>query len=290
MGIKDRLIRFARERYNLGQNKFEDYVGIARGTINKITKGVSTATIEKIAEKCPELNVNWLILGVGEMVNTPADADNAVEIRPGASEEMNGRLKEFAVQNGYASLSEFSQQCGLSPYSLSRDGKAYTTATLNKIVAKFPGLDIDWLVTGRRRSSKGDKDVVVLPLLPFDAVAGTLSENINGDFPESISVPPFIAKNADFSIRVDGDSMLPKYSGGDILLVKKISDPSFFQWGKVYVLATTQGCVVKRLYPDKDDAEYIVCHSENSENYPDYHIKREDVTGVGLVIGHIGLD
>lgn len=65
--FKERLVRFARVRYNKGQNKFEEYCGINRGTINNITKGISTTTLKPIAEKCPELNLRWLVTGEGEM-------------------------------------------------------------------------------------------------------------------------------------------------------------------------------------------------------------------------------
>jgi SOS-response transcriptional repressor LexA len=208
MGIKDRLVHFARVRYNLGMNRFEEYTGLSIGLINKIRDGISSSSLEKIMAKCPELNVEWLITGKGPMT---------------------------------------------------------------KPIGSVPNQD-------------------TIPLLPFDAVAGGLLDNITGDYPEAIPMIPFTNGKADFAIHVDGDSMYPRYHSGDVLLVRKVDDPSFFQWGKVYVLATSQGCVVKRLYPDKENAEYVICHSENSDLYPDYHIRREDIVGVGLVIGHIGLD
>lgn len=65
--FKARLVRFARERYDKGMNRFEDYCGISQGTISKITKGISTTTLKPIAEKCPELNLRWLITGEGDM-------------------------------------------------------------------------------------------------------------------------------------------------------------------------------------------------------------------------------
>lgn len=65
--FKQRLVRFARERYDKGMNRFEDYCGISQGTISSITKGISTATLKPIAEKCPELNLRWLITGEGDM-------------------------------------------------------------------------------------------------------------------------------------------------------------------------------------------------------------------------------
>lgn len=65
--IKQRLIDYARNVYDMGQNKFEEHCGITRGTINAIGKGISTATLEKILAACPEINLDWLISGTGEM-------------------------------------------------------------------------------------------------------------------------------------------------------------------------------------------------------------------------------
>lgn len=79
--FKQRLVRFARVKYNKGMNKFEDYCGISQGTINGITRGISTYTLKPIAEKCPELNLRWLITGEGDMCDETAEAvSKALEI------------------------------------------------------------------------------------------------------------------------------------------------------------------------------------------------------------------
>lgn len=123
-------------------------------------------------------------------------------------------------------------------------------------------------------------------------MAGFLTDNNREDaFGRSAVVfEDFSARGADCAIRVDGDSMYPRYSNGDILAVRIIKDPSFFQWGKVYVLSTTQGCVVKKLLPDPAAEDRIICHSENHEAYPDYSIPMSDVLAVGIVVGHAGVE
>lgn len=53
----------------MGQTRFEDYCGLSHGTISSIkVKGPSADIIMKISSKCPELNLNWLFRGDGEMV------------------------------------------------------------------------------------------------------------------------------------------------------------------------------------------------------------------------------
>ena len=67
--FKQRLIDFARSRYDMGQTRFEDYCGLAHGTISAIkAAGPSASAVTKISTACPELNLNWLFRGEGEMV------------------------------------------------------------------------------------------------------------------------------------------------------------------------------------------------------------------------------
>ena len=72
MNAKDRLLEFLKY-LNIGQNKFEAFVGISNGYINNNKGSIGTAIITKIATKYPELNIAWLQTGKGEMLKkTPA--------------------------------------------------------------------------------------------------------------------------------------------------------------------------------------------------------------------------
>lgn len=62
--LKKRLIDFARDKYDMGQTRFEDYCGLAHGTISAIKeKGPTASVIMRIATACPELDLNWLFRG-----------------------------------------------------------------------------------------------------------------------------------------------------------------------------------------------------------------------------------
>lgn len=75
--FKERLIEFARKQYDMGQTNFEAFTGIAPGSINKIRSGISTSSLAKIAERCPELSLRWLLLGEGEMLERRDGARSA---------------------------------------------------------------------------------------------------------------------------------------------------------------------------------------------------------------------
>lgn len=75
---KDRLVEFARKVYDKGQTNFEWYVGISSGSISSAKKsGMSAMSIAKIAERCPELSLRWLLLGEGEMLERRDGARSA---------------------------------------------------------------------------------------------------------------------------------------------------------------------------------------------------------------------
>lgn len=133
--------------------------------------------------------------------------------------------------------------------------------------------------------------LVTMPLIPFSCVAGlpsTDNEGIPTDDYEQYSVPEFSIRGAEFLIRVEGMSMFPRYTNGDILAVKRLSSVTFFQWGCVYVLDTEQGMLIKRLFKSSNP-DNITCHSENSVDFPDFEIPKSEIRNVLIVLGRISL-
>lgn len=132
----------------------------------------------------------------------------------------------------------------------------------------------------------------ILPLVPIDAVAG-----FNGiDLPgvqladcARYTIPEFIEAKAEYLIRVSGSSMYPKYSSGDILACRKIQEVTFLQWGKVYVIDSQQGAMVKRLFEIEGDADNILCKSDNA-NYPPFKLPKSEIRSLSIVVGAIRLE
>lgn len=71
--IKDRLIKFL-AYLKIGQGKFEKNCGLSNGTVNNIKEGgITTQKVEKILLAYPNLNIDWLITGRGEMEKHPSE-------------------------------------------------------------------------------------------------------------------------------------------------------------------------------------------------------------------------
>lgn len=66
MSVKSRLVLFLKSK-NLSQGKFEDQVGLSKGFVSSIGKGINTVSLSKIKAAFPTLNTDWLQTGEGEM-------------------------------------------------------------------------------------------------------------------------------------------------------------------------------------------------------------------------------
>ena len=218
------------------------------------------------------------------------------------------RLEHFIAAMGY-SVREFERAIGVSNGTVRHITDALSANLKEKISANFPQLNMNWLLTGEGemlRSSKAApsqpdvnerpvlKEVTKggLPLIPIDAVAG-----FNGWDECGVSemdcthydVPDFKTAHADFLIRVSGSSMYPKYSSGDILACRKIDEITFLQWGKVYVIDSRQGAMVKRLFPMESNGDMVLCKSDNP-NYPPFELPKEEIRSLSIVVGAIRLE
>lgn len=67
--MKKRLIEFL-SYLGIGQTKFEETAGLPRGYVNKMSDNTRTTSLQKITDRYPELNINWLKTGEGEMLKS----------------------------------------------------------------------------------------------------------------------------------------------------------------------------------------------------------------------------
>lgn len=116
-----------------------------------------------------------------------------------------------------------------------------------------------------------------LPVIPTEAMAGTL-----GEFADSVNaydcermISPI--KGADYAIKVCGDSMTPEIPNGSQILIKKIFEDEFVEWGKVFCLDTRNGAVIKRVYPT-ENPEVVECRSINPD-YPPFKVNVRNING-----------
>lgn len=65
--VKERLILFIKEA-DLSVSKFERMCHLSNGYVNSIVNSISEKKIKCISEVFPNLNINWLLTGEGDMI------------------------------------------------------------------------------------------------------------------------------------------------------------------------------------------------------------------------------
>ena len=125
-----------------------------------------------------------------------------------------------------------------------------------------------------------------VPLIPFEAQGG----NLDGFARNGVTLAqcdtitsPF--KGAQFAISVNGQSMYPNYPSGCLLFISK-NMADWVEWGKVYVLDTENGIVVKQLVPSELGDDFVCCKSfNNAPEFAPFNVPKSTIFGVYRVVG-----
>lgn len=185
-----------------------------------------------------------------------------------------------------------SKEIGIVQTTLNRQLNGTTVlsnSVVNAVLHRFPELSAEWLLRGKEPMYLADGSAEALdetrPRIPYEAAAGTLTVGMDGVMPYDCEQMPVVKAfpHYDFTILVRGESMAPEYQSGDEVACLYVRNSSYTQWGRVHVLDTTQGVVIKRIY---DNGETVLCKSDNPR-YGDFSIPKSEVFNVALVIGLI---
>lgn len=220
------------------------------------------------------------------------------------------------------SVGDFARRIGVKTQQavydlLSGKTRSVSPAMCSKIASGFPELNKGWLLSGEgemladsskvaahqdvpeRESGRfgvpvrSDRSDVGLPLVPIDAMAGTPGEDSPGvtfEECERYIVPEFQRLGAECLVRVAGASMQPRFYNGDLLAIRKLTSATFLQWGKVYVLDTEQGMLVKKLMPCQGREDCVLCVSDNAEEFPPFRIPKEEIRSLSIVLGSLHVE
>lgn len=176
---------------------------------------------------------------------------------------------------------------------------AIGTDKLENILKAYPDISPLWLVSGignmltnyapkkhtstLQQTNDPNKGI---PLIPVEAMAGFFQGEQSVMLHECDFYVMPIFKSADYLITVKGDSMQPKYYSGDIIACKHLSlSDIFFQWGKVYVIDTDQGALIKKVEQGNSN-DTITLVSENP-TYKPFEVSRKSIYHISIVLGVI---
>lgn len=206
--------------------------------------------------------------------------------------DKKGMLTALIEHFSAGNKAQFAKILGITPQTVST-WLARNTFDADKVFAFCEGINGDWLLSGKGEMLKENtpkleptNDGTGIPLIPVEAMAGyfTGEQTVLLQECERYVVPMF--RNADFLIYVRGDSMQPRYFSGDMVACKMLSlTDIFFQWGKVYIVDTDQGVLIKKIMRGTSD-DTITLVSENTQ-YEPFEISRRGIYHIALVMGLI---
>ena len=179
--------------------------------------------------------------------------------------------------------------------NITKSGKNVGDKTLDNILSKFPSVNPVWLKMGvgeMLKSGNGsDKDMNgyrMVPVYNFDVVGGMDSWAQVVDSPAYIEklVPFTGAAQGDICVHVTGNSMMPTYSAGSLLLIRKVEGwKEYFGYGHCYVLLLRDGRrILKEVRKSEVDSKtHVLCVSFNPQNDPE-ELPRDFIADVYKVI------
>ena len=194
------------------------------------------------------------------------------------------RIKIMLQQKGITQRA-LAKKLGMSPQSLSNRLNGDTPLDANLIVSLRPilGEEVMELVDapGSSPPQEGTR-----PHVDLYATGGgnEVLDGVTLAQCEQVPVVPMLPRY-DFTMRVTGESMQPQIRPGDVVACMRIDEPTFLQWGRIHVLSTSQGIVVKKIF---DAGDGIRCVSFNKD-YPDFVIPKQEIYSFNLVVGLIRL-
>lgn len=143
-----------------------------------------------------------------------------------------------------------------------------------------------------RLEQKNDKPQYLVPLVGIKAQAGYVRGYEQVDYLDTLqkySLPPGVNPTGAVwrYFEIDGDSMEPTLSSGDIMLATMVpvEDWNDVKDFCIYIVHTEDQLLVKRIY--KKSAQEWVLISDNEEQYPQVLLTVENIKQVWLMRRHI---
>ena len=206
--------------------------------------------------------------------------------------EVLDKIKSFY---NFKSISEFARYLGVNSQNV-RNWYARNNYNANLLIERCKEINPEIIITvkgemlksstttnmGSSMLRQAEPGPYTVPLIPISAQGGSFNDfvvSVKDSDCEKVISP---VRQVDFALTVTGDSMAPEFPSGSQVLVRKVDEKAFIEWGRVYVLDTCNGTVIKKLNPGRDESE-VLCASINPDYQP-FYVKLADVYGLYRVM------
>lgn len=182
---------------------------------------------------------------------------------------------------------------GVSQATMSRIIKNSTAKPSNgtiEVLAKYFNTTPDWILTGRGEMIKETPETLINShriryWVDVDATAGGVTQFDDMMSSQYIDLAITEFRDCTDAVNLYGDSMLPLYKSGQIIILKEWKE-SFIDYGNVYLVVTKKGNRMVKYLRKGSDADHVLCVSENKE-FDSFEILMDDILRLYLVKGGI---
>lgn len=209
--------------------------------------------------------------------------------------EIGERIKKLLEYKGVTPYT-VSISTHISQATLSRILKNSTTKpsmSTIELLAKYFGSTPDWILTGRGEMIKSDNnpsDGEGIPYYDMDVTASITESfhDVREEVQYYINFPPL--NDCDAAFPVYGDSMVPDFYPGEIVLVREIRNVDSMLWGEPYLIITNADCdnlrTIKNVYLSGDRNNFIL-RATNPRYAGDTIVPIRNVLKIFLVKGKL---
>lgn len=206
--------------------------------------------------------------------------------------DYSGSVRAFCIALGFSDSQKINRLFKVD----TRNGK-YPTPSIDILTLISNKLDVSllWLQNGEGPMLKSDNTSAVekndgIPYYNLDVTA-SIAESFH-DMPEMaqyyIDYPPLNDCTAAFP--VFGDSMLPDFCAGEVVLVREITNVDSMLWGEPYLVITNAMCdnlrTIKNVYLSEDKQSFVL-RATNPKYAGDTIVARNNVLKIFLVKGKL---
>lgn len=247
--VKERLEFFLKSK-KISNSEFGRRVGACASYVASIRKSISPDKIEGIAENWPDLNIEWLLTGEGEMLKT--QSTHTV-----VTGDVSGNGNQIVAGNN---MVLHDQNVDYIAEPKAEDTETIETLEAIPIVspeqAKKPNYDLKALV------KQGSPDI------------------------ERISIGEFFGRFGDFDavIPTYRDSMMPMYMPGDFLFIKyrQVTNDSYIKQGKYLVDTRAHGSILC-FAEDMEDGTLELTF-KNARKYKPMRLAKEEIMSIADIV------
>lgn len=248
MSAKQRVIDYI-DIKGISKSNFYQQTGLSNGFLDS-GKGIGSDKIEIIISMFPDINLNWLITGEGEMFSSKFDQ---LKYATPKLDKLNQKKVTYKGNpNGNLMVNE--------------DEEIYKSKKLLTVTV-----------------DSNNKENIVL--VPVKAAAGYLTAYMDTNFIQklqSFSLPNLIDQTYR-AFEITGESMQPTVHANDWLICSYVESFPQIREGYIYIIVSEDGIVAKRVFKQN---QYLELVSDN-DNYKPYSLPFKNIIEVWRVVTKI---